>query len=363
MKSNYNFWKLGLISLAGLAGLAGLTGCKELTCDFTYSPTTPVAGQVVSFSNLSTGADDYLWTFGDNSTSEANSPTHIYRKPGKYTVTLTIIRNKVEKRSRTQYVTIEDTIPSLACDSNTIYAFTAVKFYPKIYNPWSKTITYAWTMPDDAVVIAGKSLDSSAVVCYFTQSGKKSEVKLFLTKDGSPMDSLRYSTTPTHRKGISVLYNNGQAMEQFAYLINNQSVYSAATNTQDTTNIRLLTSEQDTMYQYGSTKYTIETVSQLLSQPIVGFQVDRLMGKIYAYNNSGLWVCNMAGTHSRKLVNGVSVKAVKVDGAGNRVYWATSEGIYAHRLMNTETNQELFTPHQVNNAYQITRISINPNLH
>lgn len=38
--------------------------------------------------NLSTGATDYLWTFGDGQSSTAFQPSHVYEAPGNYLVTL-----------------------------------------------------------------------------------------------------------------------------------------------------------------------------------------------------------------------------------------------------------------------------------
>lgn len=32
----------------------------------------------------------YLWDFGDGETSTESNPTHIYSRPGKYTVSLTV---------------------------------------------------------------------------------------------------------------------------------------------------------------------------------------------------------------------------------------------------------------------------------
>lgn len=53
---------------------------------------TSFSDSVVSFINQSTGATKYKWDFGDPSSitnfSELNSPTHIYKKPGTYKVTL-----------------------------------------------------------------------------------------------------------------------------------------------------------------------------------------------------------------------------------------------------------------------------------
>jgi gliding motility-associated-like protein len=56
---------------------------------FSANPTQVEINQQVSFTNLSTGAVDYDWTFGDFSgTFNAANPTHIYESPGFYLVYL-----------------------------------------------------------------------------------------------------------------------------------------------------------------------------------------------------------------------------------------------------------------------------------
>ena len=59
--------------------------------DFSAAPTTVCAGSTVTFTNLSTYAASYSWTFGASatpSTSTAANPTVTYNTPGTYPVTL-----------------------------------------------------------------------------------------------------------------------------------------------------------------------------------------------------------------------------------------------------------------------------------
>ena len=56
------------------------------TAGFTFA----VAGYDVTFTNSSTGATSYLWTFGDTGTSTETNPLHTYAANGVYTVTLTV---------------------------------------------------------------------------------------------------------------------------------------------------------------------------------------------------------------------------------------------------------------------------------
>jgi PKD repeat protein len=67
-----------------------ITGTMPVA-DFLPSDFAPHIGQIVTFTNQSTGGDplDFLWSFGDGITSTQDSPTHSFDYPGFYTVTLT----------------------------------------------------------------------------------------------------------------------------------------------------------------------------------------------------------------------------------------------------------------------------------
>jgi len=58
--------------------------------NFNLAPTTVCSGIPVHFTNTSSGGSNYLWDFGDGTTSTlANPPDHSYSIPATYTVTLT----------------------------------------------------------------------------------------------------------------------------------------------------------------------------------------------------------------------------------------------------------------------------------
>lgn len=58
------------------------------TAGFAPSDATPLQGQVVTFTNQSSGALSYLWDFGDGFTSTLESPTHTFALAGDYAVSL-----------------------------------------------------------------------------------------------------------------------------------------------------------------------------------------------------------------------------------------------------------------------------------
>ena len=87
----------------------GLTTAKTITvtlqaenkppvADFSYSPSNPVAGDRVSFTDKSYDPDgriaSWLWEFGDGASSREKNPTHIYSSPGIYMVMLTVKDDK-----------------------------------------------------------------------------------------------------------------------------------------------------------------------------------------------------------------------------------------------------------------------------
>ncbi|MCC7333155.1 MAG: PKD domain-containing protein [Flavobacteriales bacterium] len=67
-------------------------------------------------------ATDYLWTFGDNTSSEDKNPTHSFEKPGKYTVVLTA-KNKLNQTIICkQEITVNSSIVSKIATIPTVFS-------------------------------------------------------------------------------------------------------------------------------------------------------------------------------------------------------------------------------------------------
>jgi len=68
------------------------TGQSGFTPGFSFGPTHPTAGNPVNFFSLASVSAQpvmtYLWEFGDGTTGSGPSPTHVYSRPGTYTVKL-----------------------------------------------------------------------------------------------------------------------------------------------------------------------------------------------------------------------------------------------------------------------------------
>jgi gliding motility-associated-like protein len=92
-----------------------------------------------SFINNSTGFDHYAWFFGDNTGSSDYNPTHTYKAPGTYNVTLAVDKAQCKDTLRKQVIVYSNpvikAIGDTACQGN--------KLYPYVLNP-AGTSTYAW---------------------------------------------------------------------------------------------------------------------------------------------------------------------------------------------------------------------------
>ncbi len=80
--------------------------------DFSAIPLSGGAPLSVTFTDLSTGATSWSWTFGDTGTSTAQHPTHVYANPGTYTVTLEVTNALGSSTlTRTDLITVTDPPP------------------------------------------------------------------------------------------------------------------------------------------------------------------------------------------------------------------------------------------------------------
>lgn len=111
------------------------------------SPTVAVcAPSLVQFNDLSTGAIQWLWDFGDGTSSTVQNPSHIYSIPGSYTVSLRIWDSLgcTAIKVRNNYINVPGTYAYFTLISNTSCLNTFVQFSDSSVN----ALTWLWNFGD-----------------------------------------------------------------------------------------------------------------------------------------------------------------------------------------------------------------------
>lgn len=167
----------GNISLTRVTGSIQQTisVCVEILAQpiaaFTKSATSICRGGQITFTNTSTGANNYFWDFGDGQTSSTFSPTHTFNNPGIYSVCLIAIRDYVDANRR-PICSCSDTIcmdiivdslaaPEIFCVS-TLCAGDSSKYWTNATN----CSNYQWTVLDHngmPVTFTGQGNDTICV--------------------------------------------------------------------------------------------------------------------------------------------------------------------------------------------------------
>ena len=127
------------------------------TANFTFSPTTPMVGQTVAFTDTSSDPDGtvvaWQWSFGDGSSSALRNPTHIYAAAGTYQVSLTVTDNDGSTGNRTQAITVQ------ACGCQITLSLTApVRVNAGRSGSLQVTLTNTGTSGDTVTVVVKRML-------------------------------------------------------------------------------------------------------------------------------------------------------------------------------------------------------------
>lgn len=147
---------------------------------------SPMSGQyplTVNFTNNSTGAEYYLWNFGDTDTSSVTTPSHVFELQGEYQVVLTAYNTPGCFTSDTLTIVVDGEVPNIFTPngdgSNDKFSFNKISvssFNAQIFNRWGKKV-YEWTDPKEG----WDGSNAEAGVYYYivqmtTLTGKQEEL-------------------------------------------------------------------------------------------------------------------------------------------------------------------------------------------
>lgn len=205
------------IFICCLTILLSVPACKtSIQPDFSYSPESPKVGETVSFTNLTEGDESWSWNFGDGGTSTAENPTHIYKKPGKYDVALTVNSNKNDIRTR--QIVVYDSVPSIYIKGGSVNYYQITDFSVLVYNPYGYDVTYEWTFSTNAhsedLNEKGKSTEPDLSV-YFSQKNIEETVHLEITVGDSlyKIDK-KFIVEDVPTRSIVMAAKNGKILRQ-----------------------------------------------------------------------------------------------------------------------------------------------------
>lgn len=161
MRKSFIFTTLAILSSL-------IIGCHpSINPSFTYTPEEPRAGQSISFTNLTNEGEYWGWDFGDGTYSSYKNPAKVYKKPGKYTVTLCVDSNKNYVTS--QDITVYDTLPYIHIETDSVVYYEDFTVQALIYNPYNKKVTCDWGFSSHAVsekIVDGHSAEKQLSLHY-----------------------------------------------------------------------------------------------------------------------------------------------------------------------------------------------------
>lgn len=315
-----------------------LMACKRNSVSFTYSPTSPKAGETVTFYNHSESGEDWSWSFGDGATSASKASQHVYKQPGTYHVTLMVDNNKSWRAA--QDITVYDTVPSFACADTAFVIYKNYTFTASVYNPYNYKITYEWILQDSIVSVNGGTLK-----CYFTHPNDSARVTLRLTVNGESMDIIRafyIEDKPTN----SMLFRTNEADYRQRIFGERAEAYKPTTDSE------LLDIEQDVEQWYNDSTFRLADLAATFPG-IQGFKIANR--KIY-YRANGLWVANIDGAYKVQ-IDGTPCAAMTLDNQDSRIYWANAEGVWYMPFVGSDNNKFVSTPAKLNELKNVIKIA------
>ncbi len=294
----------------------------------------------MTFGNLCSTGEEWEWQYGDGATSTLKSPSHIYKQPGTYTVTLKV--DKKKSWTVTKQVTVTDTIPTFTASDTTFVIYKDYTFTANVYNPYNYDLELVWDVPDSTALTSGKS-----ITCYFTEPEKEAEVSLAVILNGDTTEIVK-SFYIHDQKTNSVLMRTSDG--DYRQRIFDDRAEDVKPCDEPSS---VLDNEQDTVQVYNGYKFTLSELKAVFPE-LEGFKIANR--KVY-YRADGLWVSNIDGSYPVQ-IDPLPCAAMTLETQyNNRIYWANEEGVWYMPFVGSDNNKFVTTPVQLNGYTDVTKLA------
>ncbi|PWJ43845.1 hypothetical protein [Sediminitomix flava] len=171
-----NYLKFGKNFLAAILALSIFVGCSEdeeqapvYDVGFNLSVDSPVAGQAITFENISQGGSAFVWTISQNDqeihTSNEKNLSYTFKYPGMYNVS--VVPDGWDVKLIAKNVTIGEALPEIFMDVEEVVAQEGVELSATVYDPDAKGVkSYNWefvtAQSGAAIVATGDDVENNA---------------------------------------------------------------------------------------------------------------------------------------------------------------------------------------------------------
>jgi PKD repeat protein len=142
---------------------SGACSADTICNTVTVCPETLLAGYTLSgtdlnydFTSTSEGMSDYLWNFGDGTTSTDESPAHVYPTSGPYTVCLKVMNVCGDS------AVICNTITITVTGINELAGVSSIEVYPNPFSEYTTILVQSTSLEDQYTVeimdVTGKTV-------------------------------------------------------------------------------------------------------------------------------------------------------------------------------------------------------------
>lgn len=173
-----------------------------------------------AFTNNSSNATSYSWSFGDGGTSTATSPTHSYTALGTYNVKLVAINSNgcKDSNTKTAYVKLKDPASTITSDSTTGCSNKPINFTANIDSLFSAT-GYTWNFGDGSSSVTCSSCSTQShtytstgtytvTLIYTTSTGCTDTIQKSITVNNAPTAAFVASDTSVCPNTVVTFTNN-----------------------------------------------------------------------------------------------------------------------------------------------------------